>query len=330
MMPVTLTRRAAISAVAALAISERVTIRARAADTTSDILTMQAAYINDAEFLGYFIGMETGAYRAANLDLRYLQGGPDVIPESALLSEKADLALTTVDTTANAIIRQNAPFKIIGTQFQKNPMGIISLEGNPIRSPAELAGKTISVSAVSLGMMHAYLKLCNLPRGAVRVVPDSQSDPTALLTGVVDAALGFVTDFPYVVAARGKRPVVFLLADHGLPLYNDTVVVTDAVLKSKRSALVRWLKASRVGWEENFRDPSIYPKRFHDTWLKPAGRSVDYDTFSNQAYGPLMRGPGGIFSMSEESIAQNIETLNRLGIKATRPMFDRSLLAELS
>lgn len=304
--------------------------RAVAADPAREALTMQSAYINNAEFLGYFIGLQNGWYRKAGLDLHYLPGGPDVIPESSLLSGTADLALTTPDTTVNAIVRQGAPFKIIAAQFQKNPMGIISLATNPVRSPADLVGKTMSVSAVSMVLAHAYLKLCGLPHGSVRIVPDSQSDPTALLTGSVDAALGFTTDFPFEVAAHGKKPVVFLLADHGLPLFNDTVVVTDATLKARRPALLEWLRVSRAGWDEDFRDPSIYPARYQHSWLSSAGRPVAYDVFSNTAYKNLMQTPAGIFSMSEKAIAQNIDTLNRLGIRATRDMFDTTLLAELA
>ena len=57
----------------------------------------------------------------------YLSGGPDVIPESSLIAGKADLTLTTPDTTVKAIVDQGATFKIIGAQYQKNPIGIVSL-----------------------------------------------------------------------------------------------------------------------------------------------------------------------------------------------------------
>ena len=89
--------------------------------------TFQASWINDAEFTGYFVAIDEGYYAAEGLDLTYLSGGPDVIPESTLISGTADLTLTTPDTTIKAIVDQGAPFKIIGTQYQKNPIGIVSL-----------------------------------------------------------------------------------------------------------------------------------------------------------------------------------------------------------
>ena len=60
---------------------------ARAA--TAGRVTMQAAWINDAEFIGYFVALRNGYYSAQSVDMHYLSGGPDVIPESSLLAGKA-------------------------------------------------------------------------------------------------------------------------------------------------------------------------------------------------------------------------------------------------
>jgi hypothetical protein len=44
---------------------------------------------------------------------------------------------------------------------------------------------------------------------------------------------------------------------------------------------------------------------------------------------PLIASAGGIFSMSEEAIAKNIDALGQVGIKASKDLFDTSLLAEI-
>jgi hypothetical protein len=111
-------------------------------------------------------------------------------------------------------------------------------------------------------------------------------------------------------------------------LFNDTVVVREDTLATKRSALVAWLKASRRGWTDNFRNPAFYPNAMRDTWLAPSGRTAAYDVFSNTAYQPLMTAPGGIFAMSEDSIARVIASLTQMGIPARRDMFDTTLLVD--
>lgn len=321
-------RRAALSLLAG--VSARMAMGARRADAADGVpLTLQAAYINDAEFLGYYVGLEKGFYRQDGVALTYLSGGPDIIPESSLIAGNADIALTEPDTAIRAITRDGAPFVVIGAQFQKSPMGVISLSTAPIRNPADLAGKTLSVSAVSLVLVKQFLKINGLGPRDVRIVPDTASDPTQLLNGTVDASCGFVTDYPFMVREHGHEPVSFLLSDFGLDLFNNTVVATRDALRTKRAALVGFLKASRQGWTENLRDPLLYPKLYHDGWLRPAGRSVAYDQFSNAAYKPLMECPGGLFSMASEAIERNVTFLNRIGVPAKTAHFDASLMSEL-
>ena len=106
-------------------------------------------------------------------------------------------------------------------------------------------------------------------------------------------------------------------------------MVTEDTLKAKRKELVAWLKASRKGWEENLKDPAAYPSKFAETWFKGTGRSIENEVYFNTAQKPLMEATGGIFSMSEEAIAANIEALAAVGIVATRDMFDTTLLEEI-
>lgn len=291
-------------------------------------LTMQAAWVNDAEFMGYFIAIDEGWYAAEGLDLTYLPGGPDVIPESSLLAGKADLALTTPDTTIKAIADQGATFKIIGAQYQKNPIGVVSLAKNPIREPKDLIGKTLAVPPVNTLSVEAMLKLNGIDKSQLRIVP-YQYDPTPLLAGEIDASIDFTTNVPYTIQQKGEEAVSFLLYDYGFTIYNDTVVVSEETLKEKRKELVAWLRASRQGWVENFKDPAAWPPRFETTWFAGTGRTVANELYFNKAQQPLIEAPEGIFAMTEEGIAKNIEALAQIGIKATREMFDTTLLAEV-
>jgi ABC-type nitrate/sulfonate/bicarbonate transport system substrate-binding protein len=291
-------------------------------------LSLQASWTNDAEFTGYFLAMTKGFYKDEGLDLAYLPGGPDVIPESSLAAGKADVALTTPDTTVQAITDQGGKFKIIGTQYQKNPVGIVSLADKPIKTPQDLVGKVLAVPPVNVTSVEAMFALNGIDKAKVKIVP-YEYDPTPLIKGEIDASLDFVTNVPYTIKQAGKAAVSFLLYDFGFTIYNDTVVVTEDVLKTKRKELVAFLRASRRGWAENVKDPAAYPPQFADSWFKGNGRTIDNEVFFNTAQTPLIGTPKGIFAMTEEGIAKNIEALGRVGIKATKAMFDTSLLAEI-
>jgi ABC-type nitrate/sulfonate/bicarbonate transport system substrate-binding protein len=278
--------------------------------------------------MGYFVGIQNGFYKAENVDLKYLAGGPDVIPESALLAGRAGLALTTPDTTIRAITSQGAKFKIIGAQFQKSPIGVVSLASNPIKTVKALEGKILAVPPVNMAGVLGMLKINGIAKSSVRIVP-YQFDPTPLIKGEIDASVDFVTDVPYTIGLAGKQTVSFLLYDNGVTLYADTAVVTDEYLTANRPLLVRWLRASRAAWVENFKDPAKYPTQFKNSWLSGTGRATENDIYTNTADKPLIDTPNGIFSMAEAGIAANIGYLKSVGIAADRSMFDTSLLADL-
>lgn len=291
-------------------------------------LTMQAAWINDAEFAGYFLTMDRGYYTEAGLDLEYLSGGPDVIPESTIIAGRADLALTTPDTTIKAISEQGAPFKIIGAQYQKNPIGIVSLAKNPITEPKDLIGKTLAVPPVNVISVEAMLKMNGIEPSQVNIVPYAY-DPTPLIKGEIDASLDFTTNVPFSIRQAGEEATSFLLYDFGYTIYNDTVVVTEQVLAEKRDLLVAWLRASRKGWEENLADPKVWPPKFAETHFKGTGRSIENELYFNAAQKPLMESPEGYFSLTDDGIEKCLSALGEVGIVGSADMFDTSLLAEV-
>lgn len=291
-------------------------------------LTMQAAWVNDAEFIGYYVAMAQGLYSKAGIQFTYLPGGPNVIPEETLTAGKADISLTTPDTTVKAIVDNGAKFKIIGAQYQKNPLGVVSLKSSNINAPKDLEGKTLAVPDVNRISVRAMFELNNVDQSKVTIVP-YQYDPTPLIKGNVDATIDFTNNVPYTIRQAGKEPSSFLLYDFGFKIFNDTVVVTEETLATKRGLLVAWLRASRTAWTENFVDPTKYPATFKDSYFKGNGRTIANEVFFNQAAKPLVDTPDGIFAMSPASIDANVKSLNDIGIKATTSMFDTSLLAEI-
>lgn len=323
-MRLTLDRRRFLGSAVASAAAATLPFGARAATP----FTMQAAWINDAEFAGYFIAIDEGYYAAEGLDMTYLSGGPDVIPESTIIAGRADLALTTPDTTIKAIVDQGAPFKIIGAQYQKNPIGIVSLVSNPINEPKDLIGKTLAVPPVNVISVNAMLALNGIDPADVNIVPYAY-DPTPLIQGEIDASLDFTTNVPYTINQQGVEATSFLLYDFGFTIYNDTVVVTEEVLANKRAELVSWLRASRKGWDENFKDPNLWPPKWKDTWFAGTGRTIENEIFFNNAQQPLMESPAGFMAMTEEGIEANLSALSEVGINGTREMFDTTLLEEI-
>jgi len=295
----------------------------------ADELNFQSIWLNDPEFLGYMIAIDKGYYVADGLKVNYFPGGPNLIPEGALLSGKADIALTNTVGLAIAVTQKGAPLKVIGTQFQKSPLGVISLASSNITGPKDLIGKTVAAPPLSLAIFKACLAVNDVPADKVKVVPFN-FDPTPLATGNVDAVVDFVTELPFLVEQKGsKKSSYFLFYDFGLPLYIDLVTVTEDTLNAKRKQLVAFLSESRKGWSENDANPEKYPKEYEQTWFKGNGSSIEAMTFHNRTQIPLMTSPKGLFAMDEAGIKRNIDALAKVGINAPASMFDLSVLAEV-
>ena len=326
-MTAIMTRRLfnAIAAAATLGVSTGAQRRAIAATT----FNFQSIWLNCPESLGYLIAIDKGYYAEEGLTVNYSPGGPNLIPEGALLAGKADIALTTVVTTAKAVAEKGAKLKIIGTQYQKSPAAFISLATSGISNPKDLIGKTVAVSTVASSTVQAFLKVQGIAPDQLHIVP-YQFNPTPLINGEVDAVVDFVTELPFMIEkASGKKVQFFLLYDHGLPLYVDLVTVSDETLKTKRPELIKFLRATRKGWKENFVDPTKYTSLYQDTWFKGNGSTLDAENYYNGMQLSLMDNPGGIYAMSDDGIARNIEALAAFGVAAKRDMFDTTVVAEI-
>jgi len=294
----------------------------------AETINFQSIWLNDPEFIGYMIAIDNGYYAAEGLTVNYMPGGPDVIPEGALLSGKADISLTNLTGAVKAVSDKGAPLKVIGSQYQKSPAGVISMEQSNIKGPKDLIGKTVACPPLSIATFNAMLKLADVPKDKVRVVPYT-FDPTPLVKGEVDAVVDFVTELPFLAEQKsGKKTSYFLFWDVGLPLFIDLVTVTDDTLKTKRQQLVKFLRASRKGWAENDADPTKYPKSYADTWFKGNGSSLEAELYHNKAQIPLMANPKGLFTIDPEAIDASLAALDKVGLKGSKDMFDLTVLAE--
>lgn len=291
-------------------------------------LSLQFPWASDAEFIGYFVAIENGYYTREGLSVDYKPGNPEKLAIERLAAGGIDIALTNIDGTVAAITEQGATFKIIGTQYQRSPLGIVSLAESGIRKPSDLIGRTLAAPKANIPTIEAFFRANHIKKSEVRFL-DYQYDPTMLVKGIVDATVDFVTNVPYWIRLQNKIPTSFLLADFNFSQFMDTVVVTDKTLAGKRKELIKFLRASRQGWNENFKDVAAYPPKFSQTYFKDNGRTVDNEKFFNLKQKPLIEARAGIFSMTDEAIEENISSLRAVGLKASRDMFATDLLAEV-
>jgi ABC-type nitrate/sulfonate/bicarbonate transport system substrate-binding protein len=297
-------------------------------------ISYQLSWVNGAEFAGSYLADSFGYYRRHGVRVALLPGGPNTTPEPVVVANRAFVSLNTPDSTAAAIAK-GAPLKIVGAHFQKSPFGIMSLASKPIRSPQEMIGKRIGIEVANQGTWLAFLKINHIDPKSVHQVT-VQFDPSVLPAGEVDGLICLNYQEPSQLAAKGVKTYVFLMADFGYHLLEDTIFTRTDTLSdpAKRKTLVKFLRGEVLGWQKLVADPTLGARLDVNNYSKRLGYTIAEQTLECKAITRLVDTPDtrahGLFYMAPQAMTQTVATIQAGGTKITeKQLFDTSVLAEV-
>ncbi len=298
-------------------------------------ISVQLSWIKNIEFGGEYFADSKGYYFEAGFSKVDLVTGPVDSADALVLAGNVTVGLSAPDATSRFITEQGAPLKIIGSTFQKNPFCILSLEeGKPIRTPADLAGKTIGIQAgTNQSIFSGFLKANNIdPASFTQVVV--QYEPAPLTEKKVDGFMAYLTNEPFIVKAGGFTPVTLAFADNGLPLTAETFTVLQETIDGQRDMLKAFLKAEIRGWTDAVADPAGAAKLAVETYGKDLGLDLPGQTEQATAQNELVVSPdtkaNGLFTLTPALIGNIVGALGNIGITVTaEDLFDLTLLDEV-
>lgn len=338
-------RRVRSIAVAALAAFSAMTLVACAPGASSSTgdgdasaglgeLTVQLSWIKNEEFSGEFFADSEGYFEEAGFSSVSLVPGPST-GVAELVSGSADVALSDAVSVGAAVANEQAPVKIIGTTYQKNPFTILSLaDGGNIATPDDLKGKKIGVQDSNASLFKALLAANGIDESELTIVP-VQYDPAPLTNGEVDGFVAYLTNESITVAAEGNETVDLPFADNGLPFVAETFAVTDEAIASDREKLKAFLYAEILGWTDAVNDPEAGARLAVEEY----GKDLDLN-LENSIAGAVKQAEelvvseetaaNGLFTISEKLQSETLASLAGAGIDvAADDLFDLSLLAEV-
>jgi ABC-type nitrate/sulfonate/bicarbonate transport system substrate-binding protein len=295
-------------------------------------LSLQLGWIAGAGYSGSFIADTKGYYSRHGVKVSILPGGPSVSGMPLLISNKVQVAISDPETVSSAIT-QGGDVKIIAAGYQVNPACIMSLASNPITKPADLKGKTIGVGAADDAEWAAFLKVNNIDKSELTTVPAS-FDTSPLAAGKWDGYLAFLNNEVPQFQAKGIKTAVLRFADFGMPSFNDVYAVTSASLSNAttRKQIVAFLAGEIEGWTMAVQDPQLGAQLVVDDYGKSNGYTLKGETLASEATNAVSASSDtkahGLLYMSEAGIEGTIKTLALSGVKASKDMFDTSVLAE--
>lgn len=304
-------------------------LRAARAQTLTPV-ALQLSWLHSVQFAGSYIADERGYWAERGLQVRLDSGGPNAPVEPPVVSGNALVGISAADYTA-AAVQQGAPFRIIGVAMQNNPFAIASLPGNPVPEPKALEGKRIGMATANTPVLRTLCTLNDVDFDAITIVP-TQYDAAPLIAGEVDCLLCWATDLPVAMHVRGIESVTMLMADFGYRLHSQTYIATDESLRTRRAELVGLMAGEVRGWTDYLADTdaatALTLARFPDAGLDPVAQAEQARRQVPLMFSDLTAANGfGWFT--DETVAENIETLALLGMPVSADLWDRSILDEV-
>ena len=220
---------------------------ARAFAQSLDKVSYQTNWRAQAEHGGFYLARENGIYKKHGIDADIRMGGPQQNPSQLLLGGRVDMIMSNSFEGIN-YVKENLPFLVIASIFQKDPQVIISHPNVGHDKFEDLKGKPILIGAGGRTSYWPFLK-------ARFGFTEEQARPYTfnMAPFLADKQLsqqGFLSSEPYVIMQAGVQPVVHLIADAGFGNYNTTINISKKMVDEKKDAVQRFVNASLEGWAE--------------------------------------------------------------------------------
>lgn len=297
-------------------------------------ITVQLSWIKNAEFAGEFFAEENGYYEDAGFGTVTMNPGPGPI-ETMVATGDAHFGVSNAIATAEVITQEDAPLKIVGAKYQKNPFTILSLadEGD-IATPDDLVGQRIGVQAGgNEALFEAMLEVNGIDPDEVEVVP-VEYDPAPLVDGEVDGFMAYLINESITVEQAGNEVTNLPFAENGLPFVAEAFIATDETIAEDPEMVKAFLESMILGWADAVNDPEEGARLAVEDYGEDLDLDMEKEVEHANVQIDLVVTPeveqNGLLTISDELIQQNLETLAAAGIEIEADdLFDMSLLEEL-
>jgi NitT/TauT family transport system substrate-binding protein len=156
----------------------------------------------------------------------------------------------------------NADVRAIFIVYNKPPFAVIGRKSRGVEKPADLEGKKLGAPAAdgAFALWKIFVKATGID--AAKVAIDNIGFPVRepmLAAGQVDAITGFSFSSFVNLKDRGvpvNDIVVMLMADHGVNVYGNAIIVNGKATAEKPDAVKGFLRAFLKGLKESVREPA--------------------------------------------------------------------------
>lgn len=211
----------------------------------------------------YFVALDKGYFAAEGLkvDISEGAGSLDAIPKVATGAFPVGFA------DINSLMKfldQNpgAPVTAVMMIYDKPPFAVIGRKSLGVSAPADLVGKVLGAPPPdgAWAQFPIFAAANGLDLASITVDPVGFPVREPMLA---EGKVAAVTGFSFTSSINTKRlgvPAddisVILMADHGVALYGNAIIVNTDFAKANPAAITGFLRAVAMGWKDTIADPA--------------------------------------------------------------------------
>ncbi|WP_181703124.1 ABC transporter substrate-binding protein [Chthonobacter albigriseus] len=202
---------------------------ARAADT----LTVLLDWFVNPDHAALVVAREGGFFARHDLEVTLVPPADPSQPPRLVAAGQAEVAVH-YQPSLHLDVAAALPLVRFATLVETPLNTLTVLKDGPVKSLVDLKGRKVgySVSGFEDAMLGQLLKSVNLALADVELVNVNFALSSALISGQVDAVIGGYRNFELTqLRLEGREGLAFFPEEHGVPPYDELVMVTSADLK---------------------------------------------------------------------------------------------------
>jgi NitT/TauT family transport system substrate-binding protein len=213
-----------------------------------DALRFGTNWVAQAEHGGYYQAVADGTYARYNLDVTIVPGGPQANNRMLLPVGRIDFYMGGNMLQSFSAVEENIPTLVVAAIFQKEPQVLLAHPGQGFDTFQDLKkSNDILISKEGLATYYQWMK-------TEFGFKEEQTKPytfnaAPFIANKKAVMQGYLSSEPLAVEKEGGfKPVVHLLADHGLDTYSTTIECRREMVEKQPDVVQRFVDASVVGW----------------------------------------------------------------------------------
>lgn len=223
---------------------------ASSASSGGDKVTLTLQWVTQAQFAGFYAGLEKGYYADEGIDLTIQPGGPDVNNLQLLVSGDTDVAVQSYGNVA-AAVDTGAALVGLGVLHERPGATLVYFtDQGDLSDPANWAGTTVGVWNGFSAPFFAAAAKNGLDVESDLTVANQAFDMTGFLSGQYDLseAMTYNEYAQALAGADGREVGIVDYSALGTAVLEDTLVTTPDWLEENPDLAVRFLRATALGW----------------------------------------------------------------------------------